>query len=145
MREQPRIDSASAALHAMVAGAAQAGATTRAGWPDEPPPRRIAIRTGRTIAIVPVDSIIRLAADDNYVVIHADRAYRHKCTLAALCDRLDPRRFLRIHRSHAVNVGAVCEMHALARRELRLVLRDGTSLHTGRRYAAQVASACGLG
>jgi two-component system, LytTR family, response regulator len=118
-------------------------------WPSLPvapaePLRRIAVRTSRCFSIVAVESILRLAADDNYVVVWADRAYRHKATLDAVCARLDPARFVRIHRSHAVNVTAVRELSALGRGEYRLVLRDGTALRTGRRFARVVTAAFGL-
>lgn len=116
---------------------------TRGQRPE--PPRRIAVRTSRCFAIIAVDAIARLEADDNYVVVWADRAYRHKATLDALCARLGPARFVRVHRSHAVNVAAVRELNALGRGEFRLVLRDGASLRTGRRYAATVAAVFGLG
>ena len=108
------------------------------------PLRRLAVRCGRTIAIVPVDTIVRLEADDNYVLIFADRCHRHKATLAAVCARLDPERFVRIHRCHAVSVAAVRELQPLWRGEFRLVLRDATALRSGRCYGAAVARAFGL-
>jgi two-component system LytT family response regulator len=113
--------------------------------PSTPVTPRLAVRCGRTIAIVPVDAIVRLEADDNYVLIHADRCYRHKSTLAALCARLDPERFVRIHRRHVVSVAAVRELQALWRGEFRLTLRDGTVLRSGRCYGDAVARAWGLG
>ena len=105
---------------------------------------RLAVRHGRSIAIVPLEAIIRLEADDNYVRVFADREYRHKSTLAALCSRLEARYFLRVHRRHAVNLAMVRELHPLWRGEYRLMLRDGTVIRTGRRYAGSLAGALGL-
>jgi len=106
--------------------------------------RRIAVRTARAYWIIPIDSIVRISADDNYVVVRADREYRQKCTLDAFLARLDPARFVRVHRSHAVNVNAVREVAALGRGEFRLVLEDGTRVRTGRRFTATVTRALGL-
>ena len=108
------------------------------------PARRIAVRTARAYWIIPMDSIVRVTADDNYVVVRADRDYRQKCTLDAFLARLDPARFVRVHRSHVVNVGAVRELAALGRGEFRLVLQDGTRVRTGRRFTAAVTRAFGL-
>ena len=68
---------------------------------------RIAVRSLARIVIVPVQDIVRLEAEDNYVRIWADRAYLHKETLTGLVARLDPNEFLRVHRSHAVNLRLV--------------------------------------
>ena len=38
------------------------------------PARRIAVRTARAYWIIPIDSIVRISADDNYVVVRADRS-----------------------------------------------------------------------
>jgi len=135
------------------------GAALPSSAPASPPPasaaavatrhpaetgRRIAVRTARAYWIIPMESIVRIAADDNYVVVRADRDYRHKCTLDAFLARLDAARFVRVHRSHAVNVGAVRELAPLGRGEFRLVLHDGTRLRTGRRFTAAVVAAFGL-
>ena len=77
---------------------------------DAPWLTRIAVKSVSKIVIVPVASIVRLEAEDNYVRLWADRAYLHKETLTGLMARLDPLEFLRIHRSHAVNVRHVREL-----------------------------------
>ena len=127
--------------------AGRAAAPTVSATPQAPVPgipRRIAIRTSHGYWIIPVDSIVRISADDNYVVVRADRDYRRKGTLDAFLARLDPARFVRVHRSQAVNVAAVRELAALGRGEFRLVLQDGTSVRTGRCYTAAVTAAFGL-
>src|SRR4051812_49094389 len=50
--------------------------------------RRIAVRAIGRIVIVPVETIVRLEAQDNYVRIWAERTLLHKETLTALCARL---------------------------------------------------------
>ena len=75
----------------------------------------LVVRSIHRIAIVPLSSIVRLDADDNYVRISADREYRRKGTLAALIANLGPGPFLRVHRSHAVNLHAVRELKGKTR------------------------------
>jgi two-component system, LytTR family, response regulator len=130
----------------------------RAGASDDPrepapPPEpmvggyltRIPVRSLNRIVIVQVADILRLEAEDNYVRIWADRPYLHKDTLTGLVARLDPARFLRVHRSHAVNVAAVRELRPMMHGEYVLVLADGTEITSGRSYRARLHEAFGLG
>jgi two-component system, LytTR family, response regulator len=105
---------------------------------------RIAVKSVSKIVIVPVASIVRLEAEDNYVRLWADRAYLHKETLTGLMARLDPLEFLRIHRSHAVNVRHVRELRPLLHGEYAVILDDGTQITSGRSYRADIQSAFGL-
>lgn len=105
------------------------------------PLRRIAVRSLNRIVIVRVESIVHLTAEDNYVRIWADRPYLHKATLTRLVASLDPQRFLRVHRSHAINLDAVRELHPQAHGEYLIVLRDGTEITSGRSYRADVQRA----
>lgn len=106
---------------------------------------RIAVRSVNRIVIVPVATIIRLEAEDNYVRLWAERAWLHKETLSGLMTRLDPACFARVHRSHAVSVQAVRELKPQPHGEYEIVLADGTTVTSGRSYRAQVQDAFGLG
>ncbi|MEP7063265.1 MAG: LytTR family DNA-binding domain-containing protein [Betaproteobacteria bacterium] len=105
---------------------------------------RIAVRTLDRIVIVPVSDIVRIDAEDNYVRIHAGRAYLHRETLAGLVARLDPSRFLRVHRSHAINVDRVRELKPLVHGEYRIVMADGSSITSARSCRARIQAALGL-
>jgi two-component system, LytTR family, response regulator len=111
---------------------------------DAPWLTRIAVKSVSKIVIVPVASIVRLEAEDNYVRLWADRAYLHKETLTGLMARLDPLEFLRIHRSHAVNVRHVRELRPLMHGEYAVILDDGTQITSGRSYRADIQAAFGL-
>jgi two-component system, LytTR family, response regulator len=120
-------------------------ATSREGPPDAGFLTRIPVRSINRIVIVQVAEIRRLEAEDNYVRIWTDRPYLHKETLTGLMERLDPRDFLRIHRSHAVNVRVVRELRPQIHGEYVLVLDDGTELTSGRSFRARIQQAFGLG
>ena len=106
---------------------------------------RIPVRSVSRIVIVPVAEIRRIEAEDNYVRIWTDRPYLHKETLTGLMQRLDPREFLRVHRSHAVNIRGVRELRPQVHGEYVIVLDDGTELSSGRSYRARIQHAFGLG
>jgi DNA-binding LytR/AlgR family response regulator len=108
------------------------------------PLARIAVRSMNRIVIVQVADIICLDAEDNYVKIRTDRSYLHKETLTRLMSRLDPTSFLRVHRSHAVNLREVRELRPQVHGEYAIVLSDGTELMSGRSYKNQVRTAFAL-
>jgi two-component system LytT family response regulator len=105
---------------------------------------RIPVRSMSRIVIVPVAGIVRLEADDNYVRIWADRPYLHKETLSGLMLRLDPAEFLRIHRSHAVNIRLVRELRPQLHGEYVVGLAGGTEITSGRSYRGRIQEAFGL-
>lgn len=114
------------------------------------PPRagfvtRIPVHVGPRVVIVPAAAITRLEAQDNYVRIWAGRPYLRKETLTSLVGRLDPSLFLRVHRSHAVNLARVRELAPRPHGEFALLLDDGTRLLSGRSYRDAVRRAFGLG
>jgi two-component system LytT family response regulator len=105
---------------------------------------RIPVRSMNRIVIVPVAAIVRLEAEDNYVRIWADRPYLHKETLTGLMLRLDPADFLRIHRSHAVNIRLVRELRPQLHGEYIVTLANGMELTSGRSYRSRIQDAFGL-
>lgn len=111
----------------------------------QPLPTRIAVKSVNRIVIVPVADIVRIEAEDNYVRLWADRPYLHKETLTGLVARLSPHTFLRIHRSHAVNVHFVRELRPQLHGEYLIALTDGTQLTSGRGFRASIQSMFGLG
>lgn len=102
-------------------------------------PDRLVVRNGERFDLVPVESVDWIAAADNYAELHCGAA-RHLLpeTLSSLERRLDPRRFLRVHRSRIVNRARVVAVHVLAGGAYELELRDGTRLASGRHYRGAV-------
>lgn len=73
---------------------------------------RIPVREGEQVVFVDVDDIVWIKASRNTVQIHlADRVHELRETMAALAERLDPRRFVRVHRSAIVNTHRVSSIH----------------------------------
>lgn len=82
---------------------------------------------------VSVDQITRISADDDLVQLHVrGRALALSETLGALAERLDPQRFLRVHRSHLVNLDFVASLEARDANRLLVRMRDGSVVPASR-------------
>jgi two-component system, LytTR family, response regulator len=92
-------------------------------------PERLEVRSSSRIVFVPVDDLDYAEAWGNYVRLHCG-AERHlmRETMNGLEVRLDPRRFVRIHRSTLVNVERVRETVPLFHGDWQVVLRSGVRL-----------------
>lgn len=103
--------------------------------PGARPVERIVGRLGEKIVLVPVADVTHLAAEGNYVRVHAaGRSYLIRDTLSRLESRLDPQRFARIHRSVIVNVACVQELQPHFHGDYVVLLRSGERLRLSRRY-----------
>ena len=104
--------------------------------PVERPERFLVRKLGREF-LVAANDIEALQASANYVNLRVrGREYPLRSTLAALESRLDPGRFLRVHRSHMVNLDHVASIEPLDTGDARIHLRDGSTLPCSRRYRA---------
>jgi two-component system LytT family response regulator len=102
---------------------------------DELRPERLVVRSGERFELVPVETIDWIESADNYVQLHCgSRQHLLSETLTSLERRLDPRRFLRVHRSRIVNTSRVIAVHVLVGGTYALQLRDGTRVRSGRLY-----------
>jgi two-component system LytT family response regulator len=89
-------------------------------------PKRIAASTGGRTVLVSVEEVLWLQAADNYVRLHLEsRSVLLRGTFSNLTGRLDPEFFLRVHRSHAVNLTQVQEWQSSQRGDASLRLKSG--------------------
>ena len=94
---------------------------------------RLVVRESGRISFLRVEEIRWLEAQGNYVKIHASgQAPVIRRTLKDLEERLDPSRFLRIHRSILVNLDRVRELRPMFHGEYQVLLDDGTELTSNR-------------
>jgi hypothetical protein len=97
--------------------------------------RRIVVKNEGRMGVVPVEQIDWLEASDNHVVVHTPAAkHTMRVPLARLAERLDPRVFVRVHRSTVVNIDRVREVQPWFHSELVVILKDETRLTIGRSY-----------
>ena len=96
-------------------------------------PDQIAVREWSRVHHVRPDDIDWVEADDNNVVVCTNtRIYKGRGRIGDFESQLDPRRFIRIHRSAIVRVAAVREVQPLAKGDLAVVLADSKVLRVAR-------------
>lgn len=106
---------------------------------------RLAVPDQGRLRVISVDDVDHVLAQRNYVELFVgERAYRLRETLSHLEARLDPARFVRVHRSRLVRVDGVADIEALAHGQYVLRLRNGTRLRSGRSYRNVVRRAFGV-
>lgn len=108
------------------------------------PMTRLFVRSGRAITPLAVAAISRFEAVGDYTAVHIAAAQAGAApqllhlSLNQLEERLDPARFLRIHRAHLVNLDHVLAFRRDAAGQVRAELRDRTSLPVSRAKAREL-------
>jgi two-component system LytT family response regulator len=105
---------------------------------------RVLIKADGRIRFAPVEEIDWIEAADNYVRLHAG-AQRHllRETIGNMESRLDPNRFVRIHRSTIVNLARIQELQPTFNGEYSVILATGTRLTLSRTYREAVRERLG--
>ena len=106
--------------------------------------RWLVVKSSGSARVIPTADVDWLEAADNYVRVHtAGKAYLLHAAIADLDDKLDPRRFVRIHRGTIVNLERVRELQPYFRGEHVVVLHDGTRLKLSRHRRRALEEALG--
>ncbi len=99
---------------------------------------RIAVKEGERITFLNVESIDWIEAADNYICLHIGaKSYLLRSKIGDMDKQLDPRHFLRIHRSRIVKIDRIQEMQPQGSGDCILMLKDGTRLTSSRTYREQ--------
>jgi two-component system, LytTR family, response regulator len=100
---------------------------------------RLLVKSAGRVFFLKADEIDWVEAADYYVKLHVGRkGHLLRESMSELEARLDPQKFLRIHRSTIVNLDRVREMHPLFGGEYAVVLHDGTELKLSRSRREQL-------
>jgi hypothetical protein len=98
-------------------------------------PQRFMVRKLGREFLIAASEIEWLQARGNYVNLQVrGRAYPLRSTMSAAQALLDPEKFVRVHRSHIVNLDYLLEIEPLDTGDARLKLRDGTLVSCSRTY-----------
>src|SRR5262249_31003259 len=123
-RVRERLDAGQSRTAAVAIARAQTASTERLLVPD-----------GERLQLIDSSSVEWLEADDNYVHVHtAERSYLLRRTLHDLLTQLGGERFVRIHKSAAVNLSAIAALTPLFKGDYEVELRNGRALRLSRRY-----------
>jgi two-component system LytT family response regulator len=97
---------------------------------------RFLVRSGARIQIVLVEDVEWIGAAGDYAELHVrGRSHLLRETMSALEHKLDPEKFIRIHRSRIVRSSSVTELRSIDNREYLVKLNDGSEHRSSRTYA----------
>lgn len=106
------------------------------------PLQRILVRDRGQIFPLPTAEIEYLKSDSKYTQIAArGSSYYVRLPLAEIEPRLDPTRFLRVHRNAIVNLDCVVSMKPDEQSQLHIVMRDGSTLLANREASRRLRDA----
>src|SRR5947207_895789 len=103
---------------------------------------RFAVRSGERTIFVPVDEVDWVEAFQNYVRLHAGpTTHLLHVPLNTIETVLDSGRFLRIHRSHMVNLRRIAQLWSIAHGQYVIELKSGQRLQSARTYGERIRRA----
>jgi two-component system, LytTR family, response regulator len=106
------------------------------GERPKPYAAHLVVRTGSRIQIVPVEDTAWIGAAGDYTELHVGgRSHLSRETMNALEKKLDPAKFLRIHRSRIVQIRCITQLTSIENGEYVVKLSDGTEHRSSRTYA----------
>jgi two-component system LytT family response regulator len=104
----------------------------------------MAVKTRSGTRLVMTEEIDWIEAAGTYVTLHAGgEEYLYRAGLAMVAERLDPFKFVRIHRSSIVNLKSIAHLERVSHGEFQVVLRTGKRLRLRRSYRAEVEKRLG--
>jgi len=100
---------------------------------------RFPVRANGEIYFVRVEDVDWIDAEGNYVALHAaGRRHLVRDTIKSLENRLDPAKFVRVHRSAIINVDRLRKLQPYFHGEYVITLQDGTTLTSSRTYSERL-------
>lgn len=94
---------------------------------------RIVIRDGVKVHILPVPQIDYIEAQDDYLAFHSSgKAHLKQQTISSLEESLDPKQFVRVHRSFIVNLERIRKIEAYTKDARIAILSDGAKIPVSR-------------
>ena len=121
-----------------------AGELHAAARPDGTYLSRVVVRDGSRVHIIPVEKLDGAAAQDDYLALHSEgRTYLKQQTLSSLAAVLDPRTFVRVHRSHLVRLDRIARLEPYGKGSHVAVLSDGARVPVSREGHARLKELLG--
>jgi two-component system LytT family response regulator len=98
-------------------------------------PQRLVLKTAGRVYFIKTSDIDWIEAAGNYVKLHIGKdAHLLRETMNNTEAKLDPEKFLRIHRSSLVNIDRIKELNPLFNGDYLVILQDKTELTLSRNY-----------
>ena len=105
---------------------------------------RLIVKTGGRVIFLDVEEIDWIEAEGNYVNVHTgEKSHLLRETISNLETQVDPKKFVRIHRSAIVNINRIQELQPWFHGEYRVILHNGTQLTLSRNYREKLQNVLG--
>jgi len=100
---------------------------------------RLVLKSNGCISFLDVNDVDWVEAAGVYLYLHVgQKQHLYRSSVTQLLQRLDPHRFVRIHRSAAVNTSHIRELRSISHGDFALILKNGTELTLSRAYRSQI-------
>lgn len=115
-------------------------ASAKSDWPLD----RIVVKDGTKVTLIPLAKLDYVQAQDDYVLLKtAEKGHLKQQTLGSLEQRLDPKRFLRIHRSFIIQLDRLVRLEQTQTESWVAVLVDGSRLPVSKSGYARLKEVLG--
>ena len=105
---------------------------------------RLVVKTAGRVFFLDINDIDCIEAEGNYVRVHnGPKSHLLRETISGLESQLDPKEFLRIHRSAIVRIDKIKELQPWFHGEYHVILEGGKQLTLSRNYRANLQEAVG--
>ncbi|MGD1092465.1 MAG: protein kinase [Bryobacteraceae bacterium] len=126
------------------AGKISASDLSAAARPPEQRLERIVVKDGTKVHIIPIDKLDYVEAQDDYIALRSEKKnYLKQQTISSIEGQLDPKRFVRIHRSYIVNLERIARIEPYTKDSRVAVLIDGAQLPVSRSGHAKLKALLG--
>ncbi len=141
-----RLREALEAARARVARRPEGAVLAQAARPAGEYARRVVVKDGSRVHVIPVDRLDYAQAQDDYVALRSEgKTYLKTQTMGALADSLDPAVFVRLHRSFLVRLDRIRSVELYAKNSRVAILEDGTRVPISREGHARLQELLGEG
>jgi two-component system LytT family response regulator len=115
-----------------------------AARPPEQKLERVVVKDGTKVHIIPIDRLDYVEAQDDYIALRSEKKnFLKQQTISSIEAQLDPKKFVRIHRSYIVNLERIARIEPYTRDSRVAVLNDGAQLPVSRSGHAKLKTLLG--
>jgi two-component system LytT family response regulator len=94
---------------------------------------RLVVKDGPRVHVIAAAKLDYAESQDDYVALHSEgKTWLKQQTISGLESALDPRRFLRVHRSFLINMERIARVEPNTKDTWLAILRDGTKIPMSR-------------
>ncbi|MBD1426320.1 LytR/AlgR family response regulator transcription factor [Sphingobacterium arenae] len=112
---------------------------------DEETLERIVVKNGSQIKIIPIQQVVFLEAYDDYVKIHTkDGMFLKNKTMSSFEKQLDPKQFVRVHRSFIAKVDQLAKIEPMEKESYIATLLTGEKINISKSGYARLKQIIGL-